>query len=81
MERVNGDADRHGDYEQVDDGPAVRLVLPLHCDRGHPIRKVHGWRACPRCGVPTTTFTCGDLYCDGMRTSRAHEQDCPREGG
>lgn len=77
--RENGDADRHGDYEQVGDGPATRLVKPPLCDRGHEIRKVHGWAPCPRCGVPTTTFTCGDLYCDGERTSKAHERDCPRQ--
>jgi hypothetical protein len=74
------DSTRHGDYELVDGGPRTRLIVPETCYNGHPIRSITGWAGCPRCGVPTNVFSCGDLYCDGKRTSRAHEKDCPRQG-
>lgn len=73
------DASRHGDYEQIGDGPGVRLVVPKDCDLGHPIVNI-GWYPCPRgCGERTNVFGCKDTRCTGSKTSLAHERDCPRQ--
>ncbi len=72
------DASRHGDYEQIGNGPATRLIQPTEDYYGHPITGRSGWAKCPRCGTPTNLWWCADRYCDGKRTSRAHERDCPR---
>lgn len=69
---------RHGDYEQIGDGPAIRLVIPGTDHRGHPIAQT-GWGNCPRCQVMTTLFHCSRRGCDGTRTSRAHERECPAQ--
>lgn len=72
------DSHRHGDYEQIGDGPATRLIQPTADYHGHPITGSSGFTRCPRCGTPTNVWWCADPRCDGKRTSRAHEQDCPR---
>lgn len=73
------DPSRHGDYEPTGRGQEVRLVEPATCHRGHPIVNSSGFTPCPRCETPTNVWWCAEKDCDGRRTSRAHERDCPRQ--
>lgn len=72
--------DPDGDYEQVGDGPGIRLIQPTVDYHGHPIVGSSGFAKCPRCPRRTNIWWCKDPRCDGVRTSRAHERDCPRSG-
>jgi hypothetical protein len=74
--REPGDYLRHGDYEPWGEH-GVRLIAPKTCYRDHPVTGSSGFGECPRCGVPTNVWWCGNRDCDGKRTSKAHERDCP----
>ncbi|GIH07508.1 hypothetical protein Rhe02_55750 [Rhizocola hellebori] len=56
----------------------IKLVPPEACYRGHPIED-NGWGRCPRCRKMTTKFSCRVKDCDGARTTKAHNIDCPPE--
>lgn len=67
---------KHGDY--VPHGrQGIKLVVPKADYEGHEIVS-NGWGNCPRCNTMTTLFGCSTPRCKGIRTSNAHERDCPR---
>lgn len=63
------------DTRTLPDGRIV-VVPREQCGNGHPVA-TRGTAPCPRCGSFQRFYSCGDVYCGGRVTSRAHEAVCP----
>jgi len=66
-------------YELTPDG-GLRLVVPKACGNGHE-PALPSWGSCPKCRTMTMRFSCKDPYCDGILTSKEHQQVCGQKPG